>query len=101
MSRDERIIATRWEKLLNLRMAEKLSDFEAEDISQCEKSSEGYYILTGDLADPAHIDGMDFCDASKEQWVWSIGRNKKTGQVLASMNACFYQNPEYDCLWLR
>ncbi len=102
MPRDERMIATRWNGLRNLRMAEKLSDGEAEDISQCERTPEGHYILTGDLAQEAErMEGTDFCDAKAEQWVWSIGRNLKTGQILASTDAVFYQNPEYYCLFLR
>lgn len=101
MSRDKRGIATRWQKLQNLRMAEKLSDFDAEDLSQCEKTPEGYYILAGEMANPNRIEGVDFCDSSTESWIWSIGQNKKTGQVLASLDTCFYQNPEYECLWLR
>lgn len=101
MSRDSRMIATRWEKLQNKRMAEKLSDFDAEDLSQCERTPEGYYILTGELASPDRIEGTDFCDASNEAWIWSIGQHKKTGQVLASTDTIFYKNPEYECLWLR
>lgn len=100
-----RRIATRWQKMSNKRMAENLSEDEATDVSQCEKTEDGYYILTKEMEEDCGRDGppcgMDFCDAPKEAWIWSIGKHKKTGQVLASTDAVFYQNPEYECLWLR
>jgi hypothetical protein len=96
------MIATRWNNLKNLRMAEKLSEGESFDISGCERTSDGSYILTGILAEEAErAEGTDFCDAKTESWVWSIGKNIKTGQVVAALDARYYQNPEYNCLWLR
>jgi len=43
----------------------------------------------------------DYCDAKQERWIWSIGKRKSDGTVLASTTDEFYQNAEYECLWLR
>lgn len=43
----------------------------------------------------------DYCDAKTEQWVWSIGKHKETGQVCAALDGRFYLNKDYECLWLR
>jgi hypothetical protein len=44
---------------------------------------------------------LDYCDADNEAWIWSIGENRKTKEILAATDARFYENPEYECLWLR
>ena len=46
-------------------------------------------------------DDMDYCIAETESWIWSIGKRKSDGKILASTDARFYQNADYDCLWLR
>jgi hypothetical protein len=46
-------------------------------------------------------EGFDYCDAKNERWIWSIGRRLSDGTVLASLTDEFYQNAEYECLWLR
>jgi hypothetical protein len=78
-------------------MQEKLANGKAIDVSTCKRTQEGYYILTefdeeGDT---------DYCDVKAEHWIWSIGRNYATGEILASTNNIFYQNNEYKCLFLR
>jgi hypothetical protein len=45
--------------------------------------------------------GRDYCDLASNDWIRSIGKNKQTGEILASTSAEFYQNPEYECLFLR
>jgi hypothetical protein len=50
---------------------------------------------------PEYVDGMDYCHAATGRWVWSIGRDKASGKVFAAFDSRFYQNAEYDCLWLR
>lgn len=45
--------------------------------------------------------GLDFCDSSKEKWVYSVGKNLASSKVYASTDSRFYCNPEYECLWLR
>jgi hypothetical protein len=77
-------------------MRRKLNKGCAIDVSKCERYG-GAYILP----DGMFVDGMDYCDARIERWVWSIGRRKLDGQVLASLSDEFYQNDNFECLWLR
>lgn len=79
----------------NLRMHEKLAQDKVIDVSKRPLNEDGDYILD-EVAD-----GLDYCNAETEQWIWSIGQHKDTGQILASHTAKFYQNPDYTCLWLR
>lgn len=79
----------------NLKMLEKLEKYDAVDVSIFPKNQDGDYIL------PEYVDGVDYCDADTEQWIWSIGVHNGTGQILASTTGKFYQNPEYKCVWLR
>lgn len=81
----------------NARMHEGLKNGKIIDLSSCEKNPEGDYIL--DYFDKDR--DIDYCDANKEAWIWSIGKNLKTGQILASTGGKFYQNEEYECLFLR
>jgi hypothetical protein len=78
----------------NNAMRQKLTAHEAIDVSDFPKK-EGVYVL------PHFTEGKDYCDAQTEQWIWSIGRNLKDGTILASTDSRFYQNPEFECLWLR
>jgi hypothetical protein len=81
--------------MLNRRMAEKLLASEAIDVSKCPRNSNGDFILT------AFQEDVDYCDAEREEWIWSIGRDRKSGEILASTSGKFYQNPSYECLFLR
>jgi hypothetical protein len=47
------------------------------------------------------IEDVDYCDKETERWIWSIGRRNADGKIFASIDTRFYQNPEYECLWLR
>lgn len=76
-------------------MAEKLENGEAIDLADHKKNDAGDYILLN------FQDGVDYCDSSKECWIWSIGEHCKTGEILASTDCRFYQNPDYKCLFLR
>lgn len=79
---------------MNRRMEEKVAAMDAIDLK--DHSREGdYYVLD------AVVDGADYCDTSLEKWVWSIGRRKSDGVILASLTAEFYQNDAFECLWLR
>jgi hypothetical protein len=82
-------------KLMNYRMKEHVASGRAIDLSKNGRTKDGDYIITN------FVDDSDYCDAEKEEWIWSIGRHKKTNQILASTSSKFYQNPDYDCLWLR
>lgn len=76
-------------------MEEKLDKGEAIDISSCKRTPEGHYVLK------EFVDEVDYCNAKDEHWIWSIGKNYKTGQILASTGNIFYENPDYKCLFLR
>lgn len=102
----------------NLRMEEMLRRGSAIDLSECKKDpTDRFYIIE----DPFALNCLnndiakDFCDKKTEQWIWSIGRMKedrvfgkdettktlKKGTILASTTSAFYENPFFDCLWLR
>lgn len=80
----------------NHAMRRKLNVGEAVDVSKCERHG-GAYILPPGM----FVDGLDYCNARTERWIWSIGRRKSDGVVLASESDEFYQNDNFDCLWLR
>ncbi len=84
----------------NKAMERKLRSREAIDLSKRKRTAEGFYILTA--KDAKHLDdGTDFCDASTEAWIWSVGEHRETGQIFAAVEGVFYQNPAYICRWLR
>jgi hypothetical protein len=85
----------KWSVMLNKAMARKLRKGDAVDISNCPTTKEGYYMLDDFFED------KDYCDAVKEVWILSIGVNYATGQVLASTSSNLYQNPEFECIFLR
>lgn len=60
------------------------------------------------------VEGVDYCDPSREAWVWSIGRALQpgvikpmgfityaAGDILASLSSNLYQHPKFECLFLR
>lgn len=65
------------------------------DVSGCKREGDAY-VLT-----QPPVDGHDYCDVKTERWIWSIGRRLKDGVILAALDGRFYQNEEYECLWLR
>jgi hypothetical protein len=80
----------------NRAMRRKLEDGEALDVRAIGKELEpGVFELS------RFVDDVDYCDAKNEEWIWSIGRRLRDGVVLAATNARFYQNDEFECLWLR
>ena len=46
-------------------------------------------------------EGLDYCDLQTERWIWSIGRHVRSRTAYAATDTRFYQNPEFECLWLR
>lgn len=81
----------------NKTMERNIMSGEALDLSEYPKTADGDVVLPEDV----DIEGKDLCLASTEQWIWSVGRSKKTGQVLASTSSKLYGNPDFECLWLR
>jgi hypothetical protein len=67
---------------------------EALDVSTFQREGP-YYVL------PIFLEGNDYCDAQKEKWIWSIGRRLSDGKILASTSSDLYQNPDFECLFLR
>ncbi len=66
------------------------------DVSQFDLTAEGDYIL------PSFFEGdYDYRDLREQTHVWSIGKRKADGTILASKTGKFYNNPEFECLWLR
>lgn len=82
--------------MLNKAMEQKLVRGEAIDVGIYPKTWDGDLVLPPDLA----IGDHDFCVAATESWIWSVGRDS-SGRVLASTTSKFYQNPGFECLWLR
>lgn len=80
--------------MLNKAMERKLKNGEAIDLSKCQREGR-YYIVR------AFVDGVDYCDAETESWIWSIGRRYSDGVVLASTGSELYQNSQFHCLFLR
>jgi hypothetical protein len=82
--------------MTNLRMQEKLDLGECLDVNTIGRvDSPGVFVL-------AHYeDNIDYCDAANEQWIWSIGKDTRTGEIVAATDTRFYQHPQYNCLWLR
>ena len=75
-------------------MEKKLKRKEAIDVS--DRPREGpYYVLS------RFVDGKDYCDKEQEAWIWSIGKRKTDGVILASRQGDLYQNEAFECLFLR
>jgi len=85
----------------NQAMRRKVNKGMAVDIGGYPKDEHGRFILPDGIFQEGA--DLDYCDMRNDAWVWSIGRRKADGVVLASVKAFpeFYQNPEFDCLWLR
>lgn len=81
--------------MLNQAMKRKLDTGECVDLATCKKTPEGHYILD------VYTDGKDYCDSRREAWIWSIGRRRTDGVILAATDNTFYQNNDFLCLWLR
>ncbi len=92
-----RLIKREWKHLANRRMAEKLSAGEAKDVGPHRTATGNYELPPGFFEED-----VDYCDAARELWVWSIGREKTAAKrVFAATDGRFHRNESYDCLWLR
>ena len=85
----------------NKSMERKLRSGAARDISPHRTSAPirglTAYVLPGD----AFQEGVIYCDAKEEVWIWSIGRHRSTNEIHASAAGVHYQHPQYECLYLR
>lgn len=91
-------------RVINKAMERKLDSGEALNVRE-----EGTPLLTcpDTVGFPCHfqlrrfVEGKDYCDRESERWIWSIGRERSTGVIIASTIADMYQNADYECLFLR
>lgn len=74
-------------------MAFKFPKVKTIDLIHAPQNSRGEYIIT------TFIEGMDYIVGDRA--IWSIGKHKQTGEILAALDGRFYQNPCYECVWLR
>lgn len=90
----------------NLAMARKLEKGEALDVESPALRAPIGIVEYG----PAYrgvyrlqqfIDDVDYCVGSSEEWIWSIGKRLEDGAIFAATDTRFYQNPAFECLWLR
>ena len=63
--------------------------------------TEGVELPSGMYELRRFVQDVDYCDPKKERWIWSIGRRFSDGKILAATDARFYNNPNFDCLFLR
>jgi hypothetical protein len=70
----------------------------ARDVSKFEKTPEGWYKLP----DESYAD-FELCIADTEQWIKSVGKNLKTGELFASPFEKSFQSVKkgWECLWIR
>lgn len=80
----------------NKSMESALSRGEALDVRR-----EGQQIAEGVYRLGRFIDGKDYCDASTERWIWSVGRNVFDGRIEAAYDSRYYGSPNWECLFLR
>lgn len=78
----------------NKAMERKIQNGECIDLSVYPNDGK-HYIIT------RFIEDVDYCDAKNETWMWSVGRRISDNVLIASTTTDLYQNPEYECLWLR
>ncbi len=82
--------------MMNLAMQRKLDKGEALDVSPYRQTVGVYRLPTYFF----ELD-IDYCDKETEAWIWSIGRDKQTGEIWAAVDARYYENDLFECLWLR
>lgn len=88
----------------NQAMKRKLKAREAIDLNAVGSLAE--CPITGkrdvfELKAGAFEEDVDYCDASTEAWVWSIGKEEGSGKVFAAFDGRYYQAQGFTCLWLR
>jgi hypothetical protein len=62
---------------------------------------EGREIQTGLYELRRFVEDRDYCDPKRETWIWSIGRNFLTGKIVAATDVRFYDDPTWECLFVR
>jgi hypothetical protein len=84
-----------------IRMQEEVAAGETIDVRSIGVETEpGIFKLTHPEKFDKDAD-VDYCDIKEQARIWSIGKRKATGEIFASTSARYYENPEFECLWLR
>lgn len=66
-----------------------------DDQAEAAAMGPGVYRIRG------FTDDVDYFVRSTEAWIWSIGRRRLDDAIFAATDARFYQDPDYECLFLR
>jgi hypothetical protein len=82
--------------LSNISMASALKVGHCLDVRR-----EGRELSEGVFQLKRFIDHVDYCDTLKERWIWSIGKNVHDGRIQASVDTRYYNDPNWECLFLR
>lgn len=82
-------------RLFNRAMQSALNRGECVDVSGCPFDQATGYTL------PEFTEGVDYCDAEREAWIWSVAREDETGVIYASTGIDYYQRQGFTCLFLR
>jgi hypothetical protein len=47
--------------------------------------------------------GVEYWDSQtkRKRSIWSIGKHKETGKIIASYSSDLYGDDRYECIWLR
>lgn len=80
----------------NLAMEQRLRTGEALSVL-----AEGKLVQPGLYELRRFVEDKDYCDPQHEWWIWSVGRNAFTGKIMAATDARFYNDPSWECLFLR
>ena len=80
----------------NLAMQQMLRTGEALDIRR-----EGQLVREGLYQLKRFNPDKDYCDPLIERWIWSVGKNFFDDRIMASTDARFSGDPNWDCLFLR
>lgn len=104
-------MAAATDRMHNQAMKRALDRGQATDVSGCERTVHGDYIL------PSVREGQDYCDAQREEWIWSVARLTKPlpsvmadnsrrtldiGTLIASTTTRYYPSSDcFECVWLR
>ena len=88
---NDRKTARAWAALKadNPDMRRRVLDGRAVNLAGFPRTENGDYLLGQKWPD----NEKDFCDLSTGEWIWSIGRDPATGQVLASTSRPLLSKP--------
>lgn len=80
----------------NLAMLKMLVEGEALDVRRV-----GVQVAEGIFRLQRFDENKDYCDSVKERWIWSVGKNVFDGRIEASSDTRYYNDPNWECLFLR